>query len=218
MEVQTYFSSLLEPDGVDMNPPSSDMTTQVQQFLQEHMPMFEGIVRSYVVRMGLAHGAEISSFTHDVLGEASLEALAHTDRFLLAQQPKAWFLVIATNILKRRRTLLMRQSSHEQSVAALLAEQQDENESDFFDRVTSLSQPGPEQDFVTRERVQEILRLVSPEDRNILQLAILHDLNTHYLAQVLHISTGAARVRLHRALHRLRLAWHEYEENNHELR
>jgi RNA polymerase sigma factor (sigma-70 family) len=199
-----------------MKPPSSDTTIQVQLFLQENMPMFEGIVRSYVVRMGLAHGEDVSNFTHDVLGEASLEALAHSDRFLQAQQPRAWFLVIATNILKRRRAMLTRQRNHEQSIADLLVVQRDEDESDFFDRVTSLSQPGPEQDLESRERVQEILHLVSLEDRTILQLAILHDLNTHYLAQALHISTGAARARLHRALRRLRVAWYKYEENNHE--
>jgi DNA-directed RNA polymerase specialized sigma24 family protein len=40
-----------------------------------------------------------------------------------------------------------------------------------------------------------------------LRLAVLHDLTGEALAQELGIKPGAARVRLHRALNRLREAW-----------
>jgi RNA polymerase sigma factor (sigma-70 family) len=43
-----------------------------------------------------------------------------------------------------------------------------------------------------------------PDDRNVLELAFLRDLDGEALAKELGIRPGAARVRLHRALLRLR--------------
>ncbi|MBX3061605.1 MAG: hypothetical protein KF726_01440 [Anaerolineae bacterium] len=48
------------------------------------------------------------------------------------------------------------------------------------------------------------MALVSVEDARLLKLAVLHDLDGDELAQELGITAGAARVRLHRALRRLR--------------
>ena len=73
--------------------------------------------------------------------------------------------------------------------------------------------PGPEQSFEAREHVRELLSMVSPEDSTVLTLALLHELDTQGLARELGVSAGAARVRLHRALKRLRKAWNEQEDS-----
>lgn len=57
------------------------------------------------------------------------------------------------------------------------------------------------------EAVAEILGRISSDDAQVIRLAVLHDLNGEELGRVLDITRGAARVRLHRALNRLRAAW-----------
>jgi len=59
------------------------------------------------------------------------------------------------------------------------------------------------------EQASLILALVSPADQHILRLAILLDCERETLARELGITPVAARVRLHRALNRLRVAWQE---------
>ncbi len=86
------------------------------------------------------------------------------------------------------------------------------NESDFFDQFTNLVSRGPEDEIEERERVDEILALVSPGDQEILRLALLHDLNAQTLATVLQVSPGTACVRLHRALNRLRAVWKRQQD------
>jgi len=56
-----------------------------------------------------------------------------------------------------------------------------------------------------------MLSLVSKEDQKILRLAILVGMNGVELAQALGTNPGAARVRLHRALGRLQVAWQKQQ-------
>lgn len=61
----------------------------------------------------------------------------------------------------------------------------------------------PEADQDTGCSISAALARLSPADREVLLLVASHDLDNHGLAQVLGCTTGAARVRLHRARHRL---------------
>jgi RNA polymerase sigma-70 factor (ECF subfamily) len=56
------------------------------------------------------------------------------------------------------------------------------------------------------ENVRALLANVSADDAHVLRLAILNGLDGEALARELSITPGAARVRLHRALTRLRRA------------
>src|SRR5579872_7030102 len=47
----------------------------LRQFLQESAPLLLGIIRSYIVRMGMAQGAAVQSLATEVLHDAALEAL-----------------------------------------------------------------------------------------------------------------------------------------------
>ncbi|MEO6889113.1 MAG: hypothetical protein ABI456_07715, partial [Ktedonobacteraceae bacterium] len=64
----------------------------LRTFLQENVESLQGIVRSYVIRAGLAYGDGVQSATADVLNETTLQALAHAEVFDTVQQPRAWFL------------------------------------------------------------------------------------------------------------------------------
>ncbi|MDQ2904955.1 MAG: sigma-70 family RNA polymerase sigma factor [Chloroflexota bacterium] len=182
----------------------------LRTFLQENVESLQGIVRSYVIRAGLAYGDGVQSATADVLNETTLQALAHAEVFDTVQQPRAWFLGIAANVIKRRRTSRARQNQCELSVGAFRPDSENGSESDFFDQLGLMTQPGPEQEVETRAQVAELLALASPDDRLVLRLAFLHDLDTRHLALALNIPPSTARVRLHRALNRVRTAWCEH--------
>ncbi|HEY5003082.1 MAG TPA: sigma-70 family RNA polymerase sigma factor [Ktedonobacteraceae bacterium] len=197
-----------------MHNPADDPAVALRLFLQENIEPLQGIVRSYVARTGLAQGDALESVTHEILNEATLQALMHTELFSTVRQPRAWFLGIAANIIKRRRASLARQSQSEFSVGTLTSTIENGSESDFFDQFSLITHPGPEQEVETRAQVTELLALASPDDRRVLRLAFLQDLDTQSLALALNVQPGAARVRLHRALQRLRMAWrtHMYEQ------
>ena len=75
----------------------------LRQFLQENMVPLLEIIRSYVVRVGLARGEAVQATATDILNDAIIEALAHADRFDANTQPRAWILAIAANVLKRKK-------------------------------------------------------------------------------------------------------------------
>lgn len=184
----------------------------LQQLLQEQSSFFLGIISSYVVRMNLARGDAVQTLALTVWQETALEALAHTERFARASQPRAWILAVAANVLKRKRYEITRQSRHELPISRLIANAEDLQESAFFDQLANLVVPGPEQEVEAQEQVHEMLALVSAEDQRILRLALLHDLDGQMLAHALGVPPSTARSRLHRAIARLRIAWKEHEQ------
>ena len=191
----------------------TEQTQRRLSFSQENAPLLLGIIRSYIVRMGLAQGAAaIQSLATEVLHDATLEALAHANRLNTVTQPRAWFLAIATNILKRRRDKAIRQARREVLISDLHFTPDAPGESEFFDSLIRYAQPGPEGAFEENEQVREMLALVAPDDQKVLRLALVHDLDTRGVARALGITPGTARVRLHRAINRLRKAWGRREQ------
>lgn len=201
-----------------MQPSTSESARAVNTFLQRNMDALQGITRSYVAKAGLAKGEELESLTLEIIHEATLEALSHAERFQQIQQPRAWFLGITANVVKRHRTAQAKLSQHETTFGSLFLANEEKNENDFFDRLSGLMQPqeGPEQEVETRMQVTELLALASPQDRRILRLAFLQDLDTDNLALTLGVAAGTARVRLHRALRHLRSAWNAKHQQKQE--
>ncbi|MBV9257099.1 MAG: sigma-70 family RNA polymerase sigma factor [Ktedonobacteraceae bacterium] len=174
-------------------------------FLSENTAPLLGTLRSYVQRMGLAGGEEVPSVALEVLQEAVVEALNHADRFNPAGQPMAWLLGIAVNVIKRKKAELAKRARRETSITGLSLRQEEPlSEGELFDQVASCTLAGPEQDIEANEQASSLLSLVSSEDQRILRLAFLYDCEREALAEQLGISPVAARVRLHRALSRLR--------------
>jgi RNA polymerase sigma factor (sigma-70 family) len=179
-------------------------------FITDNVASLLGILRSYVQRMGLARGEAVPAVAVEVLQEVVLEALDHADRFNPTGQPMAWLLGIAINVIKRKKVELAKRSQRELSIAELsLAQEEHLSEHELFDQLKADSSVGPDQEIAANEQAELLLSLVSPEDQHILMLAFLQGFEREALAQKLGISAGATRVRLHRALKRLRLAWSE---------
>ncbi|MBA2394666.1 MAG: sigma-70 family RNA polymerase sigma factor [Ktedonobacteraceae bacterium] len=183
---------------------------QLIMFLTENTAPLLGTLRSYVQRMGLARGDDVPTIALEVLQEAVVEALKHADRFIPTGQPMAWLLGISVNVIKRKKAELAQRARRETSIAAL-SQQESLSEGELFDQVASCVLAGPEQDIEANEQASSLLSLVSAEDQRLLRLAFLYDFEREALAEQLGITPVAARVRLHRALSRLRIAWRKQQ-------
>jgi DNA-directed RNA polymerase specialized sigma24 family protein len=121
---------------------------------------------------------------------------------------------IAANLIKRRQAERATRDRREPLVSDLCSDAQNAlSEDELFDRVASLAAENPIADWEANKAASAILAYVSGDDRWVLRLAILHDLSGEALALELGTKPGAARVRLHRALNRLRTAWSERPED-----
>jgi RNA polymerase sigma factor (sigma-70 family) len=203
--------------SVTFKPPAvtASDNAKIIEFITENVASLLGIIRSYVKRMGLASGEDVSAVALEVLQEVVLEALDHADRFNPTGQHMAWLLGIAMNVIKRNNAERIKRSQRELSMSDLSLMQEDQHsESELFDQLTANSYAGPDQEIAANEQAELLLSLVTPEDQHILMLAFLQGFDREALAQQLGISPGATRVRLHRALKRLRLAWSEQHLNS----
>ena len=190
----------------------------LRQFIARESETLLGTLRYYVRRAGLANGRDAAPAADELLNEVVVEALEHADRFKPSGQPMAWLLGIAANLIRRKQAERSARNCREPLVRDLVPRAQDAlSEDELFDRISSLAVGKPIEDWEANEAVSAILAHVSESDRSVLRLAIVHDLNGEALAHELGIKPGAARVRLHRALNRLRAAWSGWpEDGSHE--
>ncbi len=182
-------------------------------FIADHTTPLYGTIRSYVARLGLAPGIDIASVALEVMQEMVVEALGHASSFDSARQPMAWLLGIALNVMRRRRSQEARRYRREISLGRLsLLHPELESESELLETIHHAAESGPEELVEHNEQARALLSLVPEKDQEILRLAILEDFDREALASRLGTTNGAARMRLHRALDHLRLAWKEHQE------
>ena len=191
---------------------SSRARTYLQHFLQNNAANLQATIGGYVARMGLASGPAIETVAAEVFQDAVVETLAHAERFNPEMQPRAWFLAIAANILKRHRASYARRYKFEVLVGNLASKTELESEQDVLDRIMQASAQGPEQTLAGRETVRELLSLVSSDDARLLKMALIEGWDASALGEQMGITPGAARVRVHRALSHLRAAWKNSEQ------
>jgi RNA polymerase sigma-70 factor (ECF subfamily) len=174
-------------------------------------------LRHYVLRAGLATNQNAASTASELLNEVVVEAMQHAARFDPTREPVAWLLGIAANLIKRKLATLSRNNHREPLLRDLYpAADQELSDAELFDRLSRLSAADPAQQLERQDAINYLLRFVSENDRQVLRLAILNDLSGEALAAELNTTSGAARVRLHRALRRLRLALEREKGTDHE--
>ncbi len=185
----------------------------LKEFIAAESDTLRATLRIYLVRAGLAETHNGNPAAAELLNEVTVQALEHAERFRPSGQPRAWLLGIAANLIKRKQTRRALRNRREPLVRDLYTPAQATlNEDELFDRVATLSSPEPAQELEWAQEVKSILSLVSESDRQVLKLAVLHEMNGQEIAQTLEVTPGAARVRLHRALNRLRQAWQAQEQ------
>jgi RNA polymerase sigma factor (sigma-70 family) len=183
---------------------------RLRAFIETEAVRLRRTLRLYVLRAGLAQGAALDAAADDLLHDVVVEALTHAERFRPEGRPEAWLLGIAANLVRRRQADLARRERREPLAADLAGPAPDgfPDEGELFDRLAALAQEitiaGPEDALASNQAAAALLAQVSGDDRRVLELAILYELDGERLGAALGITPGAARVRLHRALHRLR--------------
>lgn len=187
---------------------------QLSRFIAEQADEILPTLRFYVVRAGLAQGARAMQLALELLDELTVAALEGAARFQAERGARPWLLGIAANLIRRKQAALARLEQREPLAADLVVDADGVlDEGAFFDRLTAQDGDDPERSFLADEALQRHLQRLSPGDRQVLRLAVVAGFNGSDLAAALGVSPGAARVRLHRALIRLRQAWSVNEDD-----
>lgn len=182
--------------------------------IQENAGPLLGSIRAYVVHMGLASGQAAREIADEVLQETVIEALAHAENYPAKSHPMAWLRGIALNVIRRKRTTLTTRTQREFPFTLLAARYPEaESEQALLEQWGPTTEHGLDQELESNEQAEELLALVSHQDQQVLTLALLEGFEPGALAQHLGIAPGTARMRLHRALSRLRVAWFKQAKN-----
>lgn len=182
--------------------------SRLRQFIAGDSESLLGTLRHYLFRAGLSgRGQSLEAAARELLQEVVVQALQHESRFQPTREPRAWLLGIAANLIKRRQREMFLREKREPLVRDLHASIEGSlSDDELFDWMLSLTEQRPSEVLIQDGEVETLLAQVGPDDARILRLAILNGLDGDRLSQALGISPGAARVRLHRALNRLRVA------------
>jgi RNA polymerase sigma factor (sigma-70 family) len=179
---------------------------RLEAFIEAESESVAKTLRYYVLRAGLASGVGVAQVTDEVFNDMVVEALRTADRLKPDIHPKPWLLGIAANLIKRRQTEMSKRDRREPLMRDLYPELEDTlSDEELFDQLPIVNDTTLAE-LEADERIYQLLSGLSSSDAQLLRLAILHDMSGEALAKELRISAGAVRVRLHRALQRLRAA------------
>jgi len=196
----------------DTHATNEDRLRELREAIHLESESLHRALSLYAMRSGLASGhTRAKSVASELLGELTVEALANADRFDPTRQAYPWFLGIAANLIRRKQAeqgKLNRREPLARDMAADPAISDDE----VFDRLFPPRNHDPGEAMEQDQQVEALLRLVSADDQKAIRLAVLHELDGAALANALGMKPGAARVRLHRALLRLRKALESQEK------
>lgn len=180
-----------------------DNHQQLREYVEQEFKSLLRSIELYVLQFGIAEQDSAFTTAMDVLNDTVVDALEHAERFDNTRSPRAWLIGISLNIIKRRRSELYKRQQREPLILDMFGDKglaQDE----LFELVSKISMRSAAGQLDDDESIQNLLAGIAESDQHIIRLAILHEMNGDALASELGISSGAARVRLHRALQRLR--------------
>lgn len=190
---------------MDPGTAQQESQTRLREYLTMENESLMRTLRVYVARAGLGETqVAISGVAAEVLNDVVVEALAHADRFDGARAPGAWLLGIGANLIRRRQVERAKRERREPLVRDMGNPSEVVSDDDLFDRLAALTEDDPARALESKETLAGLLGHVSEADQLVIRLGVLHGLDGEALAGALGISPGAARVRLHRALRRLR--------------
>lgn len=171
--------------------------------IQEESHTLEAIIRSYVLKLGMASGAELEASSREILNETVVAALQAAESYDTSRRPIPWLLGIA--IRRIQRAIAAKKKSREREILIRDAwpdAEADASDDELFERFADwVQQPHA---FESEETLQSLLALLSQSDREIIQRSVMQEMDAPSIAAELGISASAVRVRLHRALKRLR--------------
>lgn len=193
-----------------------DGRTRLNSYIEAEHDTLLRSVELYVLRGGLASGNEVKPMAMDILNEVVVDALKNADRYDPKRQPRPWLMGMVVIVIKRRQSERSKNHRREPLIRDLY-DHDEMSDEEIFDLFAQLADVPASHQLDSQEAVESLLMRVSEVDQYILRLAIIHGLKGEMLAQELGISDSAARVRLHRALQRLRQAHGKHKKANHHV-
>lgn len=158
---------------------ADERTARFTKLFDDFVPSVRGFVRTLVV----------ASDVEPVVQATFETAWAKLDAIPLLSQ-RAWLFGVARNHVRN----LVRAERRREALVGAVAALRTPNEVSLFAEVV---------DPAELDALTAALSQLSELDREIVQLSVWHDLDAIEIAQVVGISDGNVRVRLHRARHRL---------------
>jgi len=179
---------------------------RLRHFIEREADSLAATLRYYVMRAGLTSDQSAETAAAELLNEVVVEALQHAERLRPDAQPTAWLLGIAANLIKRKQVERAKRQRREPLIADLYPNApQTMSEDELFDWLIALPDSADsEQELEANDELKLLFAALSEADQQVLRMALLHGFDGKALATALGIAPGAARVRLHRALNRLR--------------
>lgn len=172
---------------------------------QEYAALRRG-VEALVWRFNLTRDRNVvRGLAEEVLHEAVARAFRRAEAFEPTRSAHAWLLGFAVNVIRERGDRARREQQHVVSIDAPA------RVVESGDSTATLAERIFDPSALREARVTELLDLVGPQDRMVLQLAFVEGMSGRALADALGVREGAARVRLSRALRRLTDAYHRAE-------
>lgn len=191
---------------VETHTSETEQYRQLVRCIQEKSDQLFRTLCVYVSRSNLASGRQIELEAKELLNEVVVRALRGAERFDPSRQAMGWLLGIASNIIlqeKQRRSLSRRREPFLQDV--MLANDHFSLD-DMLGRLHPDKSASVEEVLAAREEVKRLMVLLSPEEQQLIKLSVIQQYTANEVAERLGCSAGAARVRLFRALKRLREA------------
>lgn len=177
---------------------------RLQVFIKEDSSTLHKILRQYVLRASLVGHGDVNAVAYELMNEVIVEAFVHIDRLKADMEPRPWLLGIAANLIKRELANRAKQERREPLIRDLYARSEEAlSEDELFDLLPMLND-STLSELEANDTINSLLLGLTKSDADLLRLALVHDLDGEALAQTLGITANAARVRLHRALDRLR--------------
>lgn len=177
---------------------TDDAAEKLQEYFERHTNELFRTLCFYVYKSFPGQSRDqVAETATEILSEVFIEAMNHADRYQdKSRSPKMWLLGIGANLIKRRRSQDAKFKKWE--VEADAAE-------DFFDSFVGAVEPDAEEVLDLRYQLEAALPKLSNAEQEVVRAAMRYGLKPEYIAKELGIKPGAVRMRLHRAIDRLRL-------------
>jgi RNA polymerase sigma factor (sigma-70 family) len=184
---------------------------ELAAWMAAHRAELLRLFRPYAEK-ALGTGANRKDSVDELYAEVARWAMEHVAEW----QPergttRAWIMRVAVNIAKQWCDKRLRRKTRTASEWENASPHESESTEDFWERLSSAPTPGPDGPILLADWARDVLEHALPDDREIVELVILADIPMPQVAERLQITEGAARVRLHRALKKMKAYAHRLD-------
>ncbi len=177
------------------------------RFVEQNAAPLLNTLRLYLKRAQIIRPNDLQEAAKELLNEVLVEALQHANRFDLLRSPMAWLLGIAANLIRRKKDAAIKRQQREVLFCETYREaNSDASDEEIWAGLARLALVNPLREIEGDDEARRMLSLVSETDRRILQCCIIEQMDYEAAAVEFDCKAGTVRVRLHRAIKRLREA------------